>query len=148
MAIAKARQGIALGQTPFGACIIRDGQVLACSHNTVWQTTDITAHAEVTAIREACRALGQVELNGSVIYSTCEPCPMCFAACHWAKIGKIVFGTSIADAKACGFSELSVSDSVLKDLGGSPVEIEGGFLREECQALFDEWSSRADAKRY
>ena len=147
-AIAKAREGMEKGQTPFGACIVKDGEVLACSHNTVWATTDITAHAEVSAIREACRKLGAVELTGSVIYSTCEPCPMCFSACHWAKIGKIVFGTYIEDAKACGFSELTVSDAALKELGGSPVEIEGGFLREECQALFDEWRMRDDAKRY
>src|SRR5688572_23132109 len=109
-AVAKAKHGIAAGQTPFGACITRNGEMLACEHNVVWATTDITAHAEVHAIRQACRRLGTIDLSGCVIYSTCEPCPMCFSAIHWAKIGRLIFGVSIADAQALGFSELAVSN--------------------------------------
>src|SRR5687768_18131568 len=97
MAIDKCREGIASGQSPFGACIVKDGQVIALEHNVVWETTDITAHAEVTAIRAACRNIDDIDLTGSVIYSTTEPCPMCFSASHWARIGTIVYGASIAD---------------------------------------------------
>jgi len=148
LAIAKAREGMARGQTPFGACIERDGRVVACEHNAVWALTDATAHAEVQAIRAACRTLGTVDLSGCTIYSTCEPCPMCFAAIHWAKISTIVFGAGIADAKAVGFSELTISNETMKREGGSPVEIVSGFLEEECRALFQEFQARPDRRIY
>lgn len=147
-AIAKARAGIAEGQTPFGACIVRDGRVLAAEHNAVWATTDSTAHAEVQAIRAACRALGTVDLSGCVIYSTCEPCPMCFSAIHWAKVSTIVFGARIADAQGLGFSELTIPNEAMKREGGSPVEIVAGFLRDECLALFREFAAKPDRRVY
>ena len=110
LAIQKAREGVAAGQTPFGACIVTaGGEVAACEHNVVWRTTDITAHGEVNAIRVACRSLGTIDLSGCTIYSTTEPCPMCFSAIHWAKIAGIVFGASISDAQAAGFNELAIS---------------------------------------
>ncbi|MBF0595566.1 MAG: nucleoside deaminase [Candidatus Omnitrophica bacterium] len=149
MAIQKARDGVAAGQTPFGACIVMaDGRVAACGHNVVWKTTDITAHGEVTAIREACRALGTIDLSGSTIYSTTEPCPMCFSAIHWAKIRRIVFGASISDAKAAGFNELTLSNDLMKREGGSPVVVESGCLRAECVGLFREWKDAGWAKVY
>ena len=149
LAIQKTREGIAAGQTPFGACIVSlDGQVVACDHNVVWRTTDITAHGEVNTIRAACRALGRVDLSGCTIYSTTEPCPMCFSAIHWAKIGRIVFGASIADAQAAGFNELVISNDVMKREGRSPVIVEGGCLRLECAALFQEWTKAGWAKTY
>ena len=147
-ALARAREGVAAGQTPFGALIARDGRVVACEHNAVWAATDSTAHAEVQAIRAACRALGAVDLSGCTIYSTCEPCPMCFAAIHWAHISTIIYGAGIADAKALGFSELTIGNREMKTLGGSPVEIVDGFLRDECLALFQEWAARVDRKTY
>ena len=147
-ALARAREGVAAGQTPFGALIARDGRVVACEHNAVWAATDSTAHAEVQAIRAACRALGAVDLSGCTIYSTCEPCPMCFAAIHWAHISTIIYGASIADAKALGFSELTIGNREMKSLGGSPVAIVDGFLRDECLALFQEWATRVDRKTY
>ena len=139
MAIAKAREGIAADQSPFGACIVREGQVIACEHNVVWRTTDSTAHAEVTAIRAACRAVKGVKLTGATIYSTTEPCPMCFAAIHWAGISRIVYGASIADAARAGFGELTISNVDMKRLGGSGVEVAPAILAPEAAALFDEW---------
>lgn len=147
-AIATAREGIAQGQTPFGACIVRGAHVLAAEHNAVWATTDSTAHAEVQAIRAACLEAGTVDLSGAVIYSTCEPCPMCFSAIHWAKISTIVFGARIADAKALGFAELTISNETMRREGRSPVEIVPDFLREECLALFQEFASRPDRRTY
>jgi tRNA(Arg) A34 adenosine deaminase TadA len=148
LAIARCREGIARGQTPFGACITRHAAVVSCEHNGVWATTDITAHAEIRVIREACRKLGTVDLSGCVIYSTCEPCPMCFSAIHWARIGRIVFGARIADARALGFSELTIPNAAMKDLGGSPVLLEGDVLRDDCMALFKEWAARPDHRTY
>ncbi|MFO1519392.1 MAG: nucleoside deaminase [bacterium] len=139
-AIAKAKEGIAQGQSPFGACIVKDNEVVALVHNQVWKSGDITAHAEVTAIREACRRLKAIDLSGAVIYSTCEPCPMCFSACHWARLSKIFFGSRIEDAKGLGFSELTISNETMKKWGESPIEIEGDLLRKESLKLFESWS--------
>jgi guanine deaminase len=148
LALAKARDGVEGGQTPFGACVVQEGRVVACVHNVVWATTDVTAHAEVHAIREACRALGTIDLSGCTIYSTCEPCPMCFSACHWARIARIVFGASIADAASFGFNELPITDARLKELSGSPVAIVPDCLREEALELFHFWASRPGRQAY
>ena len=147
-AIKAARQGIKDGQTPFGACIERDGEIVSCRHNIVWASKDITAHAEIDSIRAACSRLDSIDLSGSVIYSTCEPCPMCFSAIHWARIDKIVYGAEIPDALAAGFNELSVSNERLKVMGESSVEIVGGFMRDECVKLFAEWLDQGKAKTY
>jgi guanine deaminase len=148
LAIAKAREGIAAGQSPFGACIVRGRDVVSCEHNVVWQTIDSTAHAEVHAIRAACAKLGSIDLSGCTIYSTCEPCPMCFGACHWAHLARIVYGSSIADAAAIGFRELSIPNDTMKNLGGSPLEVTGEFMAAECRALFAEWVRRSGSQTY
>jgi tRNA(Arg) A34 adenosine deaminase TadA len=148
MAIDVAREGMAKGQTPFGSCIVRDGEVLACAHNTVWLDTDITAHAEVQAIRQACRKVDSIKLSGAVIYSTTEPCTMCFSAIHWAKIELIVFGSQIRDAKEYGFKELHIPNEEMKVLGESPVDIIEDVLREECVELFREWRASSRDKTY
>jgi len=148
IAIEKAKEGIEKGNSPFGACIVKDGQVISCEHNIVWQSTDITAHAEINAIREACQKLNSIDLSGCVIYSTCEPCPMCFAACHWAKISTIIYGVDIADAKEAGFFELEISNEQMKGLGQSPVETIPHLLRQQNVELFRDWSKRPDKKVY
>ncbi len=148
LAISKARQGIEKGQTPFGVCITKEGAVVSCVHNIVWESMDITAHAEIHAIREACKKLNTIDLSGCVIYSTCEPCPMCFSACHWAKISKIIYGVRIEDAKKLGFSELTISNRHMKQFGNSPIELVGDVLREENLQLFEFWSKREDKRVY
>lgn len=148
MAIAKAKEGIVSGQTPFGACLVRGHEVVACEHNEVWRTTDITAHAEINVIRSACRKLGVIHLENCVLYSTCEPCPMCFSAIHWARISCVVYGAAIADAQAAGFNELAISNEELKTAGKSLFDIVGHFLRDENVALFRAWKEGADKKVY
>ena len=148
VAIAKARKGIAKGQTPFGACIVKEEKIISCAHNVVWKTSDITAHAEIAAIRQACRKLKTIDLTGTIIYSTCEPCPMCFSACHWAKINTIVYGADIADAKRAGFNELRISNKDLKKTGKSRIKIIRGVLREENKDIFNEWLSLTGKKAY
>ena len=148
LAIKKAKQGISKGQTPFGACIVKGDKVIACCHNLVWEDTDITAHAEITAIRQACKKLKTVALSGCVIYSTCEPCPMCFAACHWARISRIVFGCAIKDAKNYGFNELQVSNLELKKLAKNKIKVTPGILVEENIRLFDFWQEQENSKVY
>jgi tRNA(Arg) A34 adenosine deaminase TadA len=139
LAIRKAQEAIAAGQSPFAAVIVRGEDVVAVTHNTVWRDTDPTAHAEINCIRAAAAALRTIALRGCALYSTTEPCPMCLSAIHWAKIDRVVYGAVIADATAAGFSELAVPAKTLAQLGHSPVRVEGGLLRDECAALFDQF---------
>jgi guanine deaminase len=142
LAIAKAKEGIKNRQTPFGACIVKNGKVISCEHNVVWKTKDSTMHAEMHAIRAACKKLKTIDLSGCKIYSTTEPCPMCFSAIHWAKIDKIVFGCRISDAAKAGFSELTISNKEMKKRGKSNVKVVADFLREENLELFKEFKKR------
>ena len=148
LAIAKAREGIAAGQSPFGAIIVRDGSLVAATHNTVWRDTDPTAHAEVNCIRAAAKALATIDLGGCDMYSTCEPCPMCLAAIHWSKIDRVVYGATIADAADAGFCELHVDARVLAEMGRSPLKVESGLLREECAELFKQWRDAGLCQSY
>ena len=143
LAIDKSRQGIAAGQTPFACAIARGDDILAVEHNTVWKTTDPTAHAEVNAIRTACKAAGNIHLPGSLVATTTEPCPMCMAALHWARVDSVYFGATIADAGAAGFNELHLPASELLRQGGSGVKLYPGLLADECRTLFAQWASAA-----
>jgi tRNA(Arg) A34 adenosine deaminase TadA len=145
LAIEKCREGIAAGQSPFGCAIAQDGAVISCSHNTVVLTTDITAHAEVNAIREACRETGGIFLEGAIVATTCEPCPMCMSALHWARVDTVYFGATIADADDAGFNELNLPAAELLRIGGSKLKLVPQVLPAECRALFAEW--KANPKR-
>ena len=139
-AIEVARRGIASGESPFGAVIATlDGDIVHAAHNTVRSSCDSTAHAEINVIRGACRNLGVIHLTGHVIATTCEPCAMCAAAVHWARLDAIIYGAAVADAKRAGFNELSLACADLCAQGGRGTAIHGGVLREECKALFDVW---------
>ncbi len=140
-AIDKAREGIAAGQSPFGCAIAISDDAIIAAHNQVWATTDITAHAEIGALREACRHAGNILLQGAVVATTCEPCPMCMAALHWARVETVYYGATIADAAAAGFHELTIPAAEIVARGQSEVKLVAGVLREECAALFREWKA-------
>lgn len=148
LAIDKAQQGIAAGQTPFGCAVAQDERVLAAAHNTVWLTTDITAHAEITALREACSHLGDVHIVGGIVATTCEPCPMCMAALHWANVKTVYYGAGIADAARAGFNELQLPAAEVLRLGRSQVKLVPGVLADECRQLFAEWESAEGHRAY
>jgi tRNA(Arg) A34 adenosine deaminase TadA len=139
LAIEKTREGIAAGQSPFGAIIVRQGRLVASTHNSVWRDTDPTAHAEINCLRQAAKALATINLSGCTMYSTCEPCPMCLSAIHWAKIDCVSYGATIDDAAAAGFCELHVAAKHLAEMGKSRLQVKEGPLRAECAGLFDEW---------
>ena len=148
LAIDKAALGIEAGQTPFGCAIARGDEVLAVCHNTVYQTVDATAHAEVNAVREACRKVGDVHLESAIVATTCEPCPMCMSALHWAQVETVYFGATIADAAQAGFNELEVPAAHVLEKGGSQLELKSPLLKDECLALFTQWTSQPDARPY
>lgn len=142
LALDACRDGIEKGQTPFGACIVRGGNVLAVTHNHVWLQTDPTAHAEVCAIREACGKAQAVHLDDAVIYSTTEPCPMCFTAVHWARIGRIVYAARVGDARDFGFNELQITNAAMKRVSGSTIGVTADFMRDDALALYRLWQER------
>jgi guanine deaminase len=148
IAIRKAQEGIAAGQSPFGSVIVRNDEVIAATHNTVWRDGDPTAHAEVNCIRAAALALKTISLHGCTLYSTTEPCPMCLSAIHWAKVDRVVFGATIADAAAAGFFELHVDAKVLVQMGKSPLRVESGLLQDECAELFIQWQKAGRCRPY
>ena len=104
---------------PFGAVIVRGGKVLAEGWNEVTSSNDPTAHAEVTAIRRACQAVGDFSLEGATLYTSCEPCPMCLASAYWARISRIVYSNTRDDAAAIGFDDAFIYDEMPKDPTGS-----------------------------
>ena len=149
LAIEDAYTGIKAGHGgPFGAVIVRRGKVLAAAHNTVLKANDPVCHAETNAISIAAKARGTYDLTGCVIYSTSEPCPMCFSAIHWARIGRLVYGTDIEDVRKLGFNELTISAARMKEEGNSPVEICRGFMRYECEELLKYWDGLSDKRIY
>jgi len=133
---------------PFGACIVKNGKIISIAHNSVLKDRDPTCHAEVNAIRQAAKVLNNFDLSGCSIYSTTEPCPMCFSAIHWANIGQIIYGTEIADVNALGFNELTISNVTMKKLGNSPVSIVPNFEREPCQQLLTFWQENSAQTTY
>jgi len=149
LAIQSAQGGIKKSSGgPFGAVIVRGNQPIAVAHNEVLKNHDATCHAEVNAIRIASRKLKRFDLSDCVIYSTTEPCPMCFSAIHWARIRKVIFGTSIADVQKRGFHELSIPSQKMKREGKSPVSLKAGFMKKECRALLTDWDQKTDKKTY
>jgi guanine deaminase len=148
MAIDAAAEGIALGQTPFGCAICFEGRVIAATHNKVLLTTDITAHAEINALRDGCRAAGQILLPGAIVATTCEPCPMCMAALHWARVGTVYFGATIADAARAGFNELTLPARDLLRIGGSQLTLIDRFREADCVKLFDNWLAQPQRQAY
>ena len=147
-AIREARRNLVqLDGGPFGACVVKDGRMVALARNTVLRN-DATCHAEVNAIRKASKRLGTFDLTGCEIYSTTEPCPMCFGAIHWARIGTVYYGTGIRDAADAGFHELRISNAQMKALGRSEIKLVPGFLRAECLELFESWLVLPEKARY
>jgi len=132
---------------PFGAVIVRDGQVLAEGWNQVTSTNDPTAHAEVTAIRLACQAVGSFALPGATLFTSCEPCPMCLAAAYWARVSRIVFANTRQDAAAIGFDDQLLYDEIPKPVQERMIPTQHAPT-DEARAVFEEWMRKADKIAY
>jgi tRNA(Arg) A34 adenosine deaminase TadA len=146
-AIALSCQGVAEGGGPFGAVVARDGRILGEGRNAVVPGRDPTAHAEVVAIRAACAALGSHDLSGAVIYTSCEPCPMCLGAIWWARITGIVYANDRADAAAIGFDDAAIYDEVCRPIPDRALPLRRLLAAEAIEA-FRLWERSADKVRY
>ena len=132
---------------PFGAVIVKDGNVIAEGWNRVTSTNDPTAHAEVTAIRDACKALGAFSLEGCEIYTSCEPCPMCLSAIYWARLDRIYFANSREEAAAIGFDDEFLYHEVPKPVEQRSIPTVKLAL-PEAAAVFAEWQAKPDKVEY
>lgn len=137
-AIALATDNVRVGGGPFGAVIVRAGQVIARGQNEVISAKDPTAHAEIVTIRKACAYLKNFSLEGCTIYSSCEPCPMCLAAMLWARVDRLVFGNTSEDAAAAGFSDAQYYAELCRSKQERSLPATN-LLREEAAASFKAW---------
>ncbi|MFO8234494.1 MAG: nucleoside deaminase [Bacteroidales bacterium] len=132
---------------PFGALIVKDGEIIASAGNTVTKVNDPTAHAEINAIREACRELQDFELNGCVLYSSCEPCPMCLGAIYWARLDRVCFAATRYDAKDAGFDDSSIYREIQLPYDKRTIPTEQS-LRSEAVVAFEHWRNKEDKIEY
>jgi tRNA(Arg) A34 adenosine deaminase TadA len=146
-AIRLANDSVRNGGGPFGAVIVKDNHIVAGSSNSVTIDNDPTAHAEVNTIRQACRKLGTFDLSGCVIYTSCEPCPMCLGAIYWAHIDRIYYGNTRKDARDIDFADDFIYEELDKPLDGRTVPIIP-MLRDEAIESFRLWSEKTDKTEY
>jgi len=132
---------------PFGAVVVKDGKIIAIGHNEVIETNDPTAHAEIVAIRKATKILGRFDLSDCEIYSSCEPCPMCFSAIHWAKMKTLYFGANRHDAAKIGFDDQYIYDVIEGKATKEQVTVIK-IDRDEALGPFQEWDSKMNKVEY
>lgn len=148
IAISEARAGFENGDGgPFGAVIVKDGEVIASGHNRVLKNNDSTCHGEIDAIRKAEQKLGTYDLSGCQIYTTGEPCSMCLAAILWANIGKVYYGCTIYDNEKIGFRDVEI-ERMLGERSNLPLGLLEEKDRESCLQLFDEYNKMQDKTIY
>lgn len=140
-------ESVRSGGGPFGAVIVRNGEIIARGENRVTVCNDPTAHAEVSAIREAAARMGTYDLSGCEIYSSCEPCPMCLGAIYWARLDRLYYAGTRADAANVGFDDAHIYEELPLDPSQRELPTES-LLREEAQRVFEAWAEKADKKEY
>jgi len=146
-AIRLSRESVKNGGGPFGAVIVKNGKIIAAASNKVTQENDPTAHAEVSAIREAAKKLNTFNLSGCEIYTSCEPCPMCFGAVYWARLDKLYFANTKQDAKSIGFDDSFIYEEI--NLPYEKRKIPNiQLLRNEAIEAFKDWEKKDDKTEY
>ncbi len=145
--IALSEENIDNGGGPFGAVIARDGEIIATGVNRVTLDNDPTAHAEVSAIRAATKKLGTFDLSGCVIFSSCEPCPMCLGAIYWARLSRLYFGNNKDDADKIGFSDAFIYDEIGLPLSDRKLR-SSTLLGDEAIRAFRKWDEKTDKTEY
>jgi guanine deaminase len=132
---------------PFAAIVVKDGAIISQGTNIVTAANDPTAHAEIVAIREACKTLGTFQLNGCEIYTSCEPCPMCLGAIYWARPAKVFFGNTKEDAAEIDFDDSFIYEELPKKIGDRSIPMEQ-LLNEEALIAFKTWKEKPDRIEY
>jgi tRNA(Arg) A34 adenosine deaminase TadA len=132
---------------PFGAVVVKDGVIVGRGWNAVTSRNDPTMHAEVMAIRAACRRLGTFKLSGCELYASCEPCPMCLGAIHWARIGRVFYGNTRCDASVIGFDDARFYAELARPLSKRQITMRP-LLRAEALAAFEAWRKKARRIEY
>ena len=140
-------ESVANGGGPFGAVIVRNGEIIATGTNRVTESCDPTAHAEISAIRAACAKLGEFKLSGCTIYSSCEPCPMCLRALYWAGVERIFYGNTKQDAKAINFDDSFIYDQIALDYSERSIPCIN-IMRQQALAGFKAWQEKEDKVLY
>lgn len=146
-AIQLANESVACGGGPFGAVVVKDGEIIAKRSNRVAIDNDPTAHAEVSAIREACQKLQTFDLSGCVIYTSCEPCPMCLGAIYWAHIDRVYYGNDRADAAEIGFADNHIYEELDLPMGQRRIPFIP-LLHDEALESFQRWKTKEDKIEY
>jgi guanine deaminase len=146
-AVSRATANVDEGGGPFGAVVVRDGELLGAGQNRVTRDLDPTAHAEVVAIREACARAGEFALHGSTLYSSCEPCPMCLAAALWARVGRILYAADREDAARGGFDDSEFYELLEQDRSQWPVPVQERPVPGGTEP-FDAWLAAGDRVPY
>src|SRR4051794_39710071 len=147
-AIELAQQGMDSNSGgPFGCVVAKNGEIIGEGCNRVTSTNDPTAHAEIVAIREACKKLGAFQLDGCVVYTSCEPCPMCLGAIYWARPAGIFFAATREDAAAAGFDDELFYSEMEKANGDRKLKMVN-LLRHEAQLAFQAWTEKIDKTEY
>lgn len=147
LAIEKSLESVDNGGGPFGAVIVKDDEVVAVASNSVTLDNDPTAHAEVNAIRMACKKLGTFDLSGCEIYASCEPCPMCLASIYWARIGKLYYANTQTDADKIGFSDNFIYEEFSKPESERSIKVVK-MLGDEAIKAFEKWERKEDKTEY
>ena len=132
---------------PFGAVVVKDGKIIAKASNTVTLDNDPTAHAEINAIRATCSALKSFDLSGCVIYTSCEPCPMCLGAIYWARINKIFYANSRTDAQKIGFDDSFIYNELKKSISERSIPTIQ-IMQNEAVKAFEAWEQKTDKIKY
>lgn len=143
LAVASAKQG----SGPFGCLIVKDSEIIAEGHNQVTELNDPTAHAEVQAIRAACKYLGSYQLHGCVVYSSCMPCPQCLGALYWARPEKVYYVNTAEEASAAGFDDSFIYEEMCGAGRGGQFDLERLLVDNDLRA-FEAWESNPDKKLY
>ncbi|MEN8138284.1 MAG: nucleoside deaminase [Bacteroidota bacterium] len=147
-AIKEADKGIINNEGgPFGAVVVKNGEIIGRGNNRVTSTNDPTAHAEIIAIRDACKNLSSFQLDDCVIYSSCEPCPMCLGAIYWARPKRLVFASSKHDAADAGFDDNFIYNEIALPKEKRMIETQQ-ILQNEANLIFEKWKQSTDKTKY
>ena len=147
-AISLSQENVRSGKGgPFGAIIVKEGKIIAQAHNQVISTNDPTAHAEIVAIREACRVLQTFQLQGCELYTSCEPCPMCLGAIYWARLDKVYYANTKMDAAKIGFDDQFIYDELKLPLAQRHLPMIQ-LMAQEAWSAFQEWVEKTDKVEY